>query len=261
MANCWPILHISILIAVSAVSAVANCRENCMTEIRVNDPQAKISIDGELIALGRAKVPCKELPQTAVIVSADQHTFSRVLPGAADFNSQDSSWNIRLQDYLPNHFNQESSHDQAVDEKILPSSELKQLTREVANLREIIGQLKSSSAIDSLSRKVASSPPAKDFETIKGTFLQIRAFSGLKASQSSLNEQLSSLHTPLAGRKIILCPSHVPSLKQNWTKVLVGPLVSLQEAQTLAKNIGENSFSVRDPKCAKNLTTQFKVAQ
>lgn len=73
--------------------------DNCRVEIRVNDPKAIISVNGNFVKASHYFLECKESPQNVIIVAPDKKPFVRVLPAAKDFDENEIFWNIRLQSF------------------------------------------------------------------------------------------------------------------------------------------------------------------
>jgi hypothetical protein len=251
----------------------SEARENCRTEIRVNDSMASISIDGMQVGTSHYIANCKEEPQTVVIVASDKRAFTRVLPGAADFNPHENFWNVRLQSYLYNSIASEGR-------------DLAQVLLEIGQLRQTVNDLKKSalapsnlhpvspaSEVPSPKREIAANPinnPVKSgteksdsiqMQLLKGIFVQVEAIPGMKAPRDAAAERLKELHASLNGMQVTMCPTHVAETAKDWTKVLVGPVSNKNEAQKLTKLYGQESFIIRDPMCEKNSTVHFQIEQ
>ena len=344
--------------------------QKCITDIRVNELQAVISVDGVSFETNQLLVNCKSVPQKIVVTAPDQKSFTRMLPSSSEFTPADSFWNIRLEEYSDFNSDKKSTNntidntnagseitrntknqDSEIQSMAALVAELGQLRKRVWQLEKsvhkfqfllnpvatkktpvpvshsmeakatipakIVGEqqnLKTSANVlqpeierlfpvkkivvnlpldfanminplnfnaklnitefvapvpfadrkttpelaTSGDRKPASSELIT-LEYMSGLFIQIEAIHGLQGQKHLTERKVSSLGAQLVGQQITICPTHIVSLSQNWTKVLVGPVKSKQEADVLAKKYGRGSFSVTSPLCETHLKTSFRV--
>ena len=163
----------------------------CQTEIRVNDPKAIISVDGNFIKTSHQFIACKDVPQNVIIVAPDKKPFVRVIPAASAFNDDENFWNVRLQSYA----------DHAPVNQVL---DLPVVSAEVGQLRSAVKNLKSGNPGRAIKEKITISETATSEK-------QIVEPVALKPKSQCTQPKIQSKNSSVITTKITLNKGNSPS--------------------------------------------------
>lgn len=275
---------IIVLTVALSISETSSAALDCVTEIRLNDSGSKVFVDN---ILQKITVPmfigCKATEQKVRILSSDKQEFVRVLPNVKSFTESDRIWNVFFlpQNSKTAHASVNASHAQlqdsyqvqilneltqirklfesivATNPKLKPISEIKLKNNAALNL-----QSKTQPKIESktVERAISSlSSGQASVVNYAGFYVQLHSLMKKNFDAGHVKNEIAKHKTEVEGAALKFCKWRSRAETPVWTRVVVGPFSSADEAKQVVRLVGRDTFTVNNLNCYENELSEVEI--
>lgn len=109
-------------------------------------------------------------------------------------------------------------------------------------------------------RSVSSIVEGTEVLSIKGNFVQLYSLSRKKFDSEQIGRDMNHGYgSDIAGTSLRFCHWQSKTNYSEWTRVLLGPFPNSEIAKQIVKLIGRDTFTVSNPKCARETASEVKI--
>lgn len=251
------ILFLFAIFLIAGIDASSQSEQDrCVLKVFVNDPSARIFVDGKEMGTQPLLIACSEQEKNITVKSSDGQVFSRLMKAKHDFDLTNSVLNVVFHSKV-NYFEYKdglSSKNMAAAENSIPVQNV-QVSQPVRNLgsapQQNVETLQTQSPVETLSLQKHVNTSSS--QQLAGTYIQLFALKNLDMSKVEQDIELNYNSKNLP-QEITVCSWQASSQSQVLSLVLVGPFSSSALALKTRNTIGGKSFLVTDPRCRGELT-------